>query len=272
MSRLFSLAYLTIPKTAPTEHIRIAKECGYDFVSLRTIPMYLENEPEFIMEKNPALFSATKQALLEYDMRVLDIELARVRADLDTNFEAAFEKGAELGASNVLSSIWTQNHAFNVEQCGKICEKAAQFGLTVNLEFVTFAGVRNLKDTLRILDEVNAPNLKIMVDTVHAHRSYVTAEELSAVEADRYGLIHLCDCPAVIPDADDPEMVYVAREARLYPGEGGADIAGMLRALPKNPCSIELPNTRRIQQHGVQWHAERCLSSAKEYFAKNSLV
>ena len=37
MSRKFSLAYLTIPGTAPVDQIRIAKEAGYDFVSLRTI-------------------------------------------------------------------------------------------------------------------------------------------------------------------------------------------------------------------------------------------
>ena len=41
MSRKFSLAYLTIPGTNPMEQIRIAKETGYDSVSLRTIPLHL---------------------------------------------------------------------------------------------------------------------------------------------------------------------------------------------------------------------------------------
>lgn len=39
--RKFSLAYLTIPGTNPMDQIRIAKECGYDSVSLRTISMHL---------------------------------------------------------------------------------------------------------------------------------------------------------------------------------------------------------------------------------------
>lgn len=271
MQRKFSLAYLTISGTAPMEQIRIAKEAGYDYVSLRTIPMHLSNEPEFIMENDPELFHATKQALKEYDIPVLDIELARVRKDLDTNFDAAFEKGAELGASNVLSSIWTKDHAFNIDRCGQICEKAAHFGLTVNLEFMPFAGVTNLKDTIRILDDVNAPNLKIMVDTVHAHRSFVTPKEIAAVPADRYGFIHLCDCPKPIPALDDPEMIRVAREARLYVGEGGADIAEMIRALPPNPCSIELPNTEMVRRHGAAWHAKHCLDTAKEFFGVHRL-
>ncbi len=264
--RKFSLAYLTISGTAPMEQIRIAKEAGYDYVSLRTIPMHLANEPEFIMENDPELFRATKQALKEYDMTVLDIELARVREDLDTNFDAAFEKGAELGATNVLSSIWTKDHAFNVDRCGQICEKAARFGLTVNLEFMSFAGVTDLKDTIRILDDVNEPNLKIMVDTVHAHRAFVTPIEMADVPAARYGFIHLCDCPKPVPALDDPEMIRVAREARLYVGEGGADIVGMLRALPSNPCSIELPNIEMVRRYGAAWHAKHCLDTAKEFF------
>lgn len=271
MSRKFSLAYLTIPGTAPVDQIRIAKESGYDYVSLRTIPMYLANEPEFIMEKDPELFKATKQALKDYGMQLMDIELARVREDLDTNFDAAFEKGAELGATQVLSSIWTKDKAFNVDRCGQICEKAAKFGLTVNLEFVTFAGVTDLKGAVEILDEVKAPNLKIMVDTVHAHRSRVTPADLAAVPAERYGFIHLCDCPGPIPALDDPEMIRVAREGRLYVGQGGADIAGMLKALPANVCSIELPNSAMVKEHGAAWHAKQCLDTAKAYFEANGI-
>lgn len=272
MSRKFSLAYLTIPGTNPMDQIRIAKEAGYDYVSLRTIPMYLKGEPEFIMEQDPELFKATKQALKDYDMKLMDIELARVREDLDNNFDAAFEKGAELGATDVLSSIWAKDHAFNVDGCGKICEKAAKFGLTVNLEFVTFAGgVTNLKEALAIVTEVKAPNLKIMVDTVHAHRSRVTPAELAAAPAEMYGFIHLCDCPGPIPALDDPEMIRVAREARNYCGEGGADIAGMLKALPANPCSIELPNAEMVNAYGKEGHAKRCLETAKAYFAAHGL-
>ena len=41
MERKFSLAYLTIPGVNPFDQIRIAAEAGYDYVSLRTIPMGL---------------------------------------------------------------------------------------------------------------------------------------------------------------------------------------------------------------------------------------
>ena len=106
MAKKFSLAYLTIPGVNPMEQIRIAKECGYDYVSLRTIPMHLPGEPEFLLDKDPELFEATKKALKEYDMKLMDIELARVRPDLNIDeYEPAFEKAAELGGTDVLGSV-----------------------------------------------------------------------------------------------------------------------------------------------------------------------
>ena len=155
MSRKFSLAYLTIPGTAPVDQIRIAKEAGYDFVSLRTIPMHLPGEPEFLLHKDAKLFEETRQALKEYDMPVMDIELARVRPDLDINeYDPAFEKAAELGATDVLGSIWTRDKAYYIDQVAKIAEMAKKYGLKYNVEFLPWAGVRNLQEAITLVDTV----------------------------------------------------------------------------------------------------------------------
>ena len=63
MARQFSLAYLTLPGIAPLEQIRIAGEAGYDCVSLRTIPMGQPNEPQTVLEADPALFRAIRQQM-----------------------------------------------------------------------------------------------------------------------------------------------------------------------------------------------------------------
>lgn len=279
MSRKFSLAYLTIPGICPQDQIRIAAEAGYDTVSLRTIPMYLPGEPEYLMDRDPQLFKETKAALEHYNMRLMDIELARVREDLDiADFEKAFEKGKELGATDVLSSIWSKDKPFYMDRMGKICEMAKKYDLTVNLEFVTFAGVTNLAEAKEVQDTLRASginNLKIMVDTLHAYRSYVAPEEICALakaEPDRFGFIHLCSGPEKIPAMDDPEMLGVARGARLYAGEGGVPIADQLRELKTNPISIELPHLERMKTHGADGHARKCLETAKKYFEENGLM
>ncbi len=278
MARKFSLAYLTIPGVNPMDQIKIAKEAGYDYVSLRTIPMHLPGEPEFLLDKDPALFEATKAALKEYDMPLMDIELARVRPDLSIDeYKPAFEKAAELGGTDVLGSIWTRDKAWYTETAGKIADMAKEYGLKYNIEFLPWAGVRNLQEDITLIDSLGRDNVFVMVDTLHAGRAGVTAAELARTPAKYFNFIHLCDGPAgpdgdpVLDNIKDDLMLYTAREARYYPGEGCMDIAGMVKAMPNIPLSIELPNLKEIKARGNAGHAARCLEVAKAYFAANGI-
>ena len=278
MARKFSLAYLTIPGVNPMDQIKIAKEAGYDYVSLRTIPMHLPGEPEFLLDKDPALFEATKAALKEYDMPLMDIELARVRPDLSIDeYKPAFEKAAELGGTDVLGSIWTRDKAWYIETAGKIADMAKEFGLCYNIEFLPWAGVRNLQEDITLIDTLARDNVYVMVDTLHAGRAGVTAEELARTPRKYFRFIHLCDGPAgpdgdpVLDNIKDDLMLWTAREGRMYPGEGVMDIAGMVKAMPEIPLSIELPNLKEIKERGNAGHAARCLEVAKAYFAANGI-
>lgn len=279
MARKFSLAYLTIPGTNPMEQIRIAKECGYDYVSLRTIPMHLPGEPEFLLDKDPALFEATQKALKEYDMPLMDIELARVRPDLDIEeYKPAFEKAAELGGTDVLGSIWTRDKAFYTEKAGRIAEMAKEYGMNYNIEFLPWAGVRNLQEDITLIDSLGMDNVFVMLDTLHAGRAGVHGAEVARTPDKYFNFFHLCDGPAgpdgdvVLDNIKDDLMLYTAREARFYVGEGDMPIADLIKGVKKNiPCSIELPNLKEMAARGAQGHAQRCLDTAKAYFAANGI-
>ena len=268
MSREFSLAYLTLPGVEAMDQIRIAGECGYDCVSLRTIPMGQPGEPQLILEGNPQLTRQIKEQMDRYNVRLLDIELVRIREDLPEDYRAAFEAGARLGAKHVLSSVWTKDYAFAADRYGKICEQAKEFGLTVNMEFPIVSCMTTFDDTLAMQKRVGADNLKIFVDTLYGHFDKLTPEKIRSVPADAYGIIHLCDCPK---GAADMELTHVVRAGREYCGLGEADLAEMLRALPDHPCAIELPNLANMEKYGPEGHARRCLEAAKKLFAENGL-
>jgi sugar phosphate isomerase/epimerase len=54
----------------------------------------------------------------------------------------------------------------------------------------------------------------------------------------------ICDAPAERP-ADLDTMLYHARYERLFPGEGGLDLAALLRALPRDlPLTVEVPTQK----------------------------
>lgn len=267
MARQFSLAYLAVPGCPPPEMIYTAALVGYDFVSLRPIYMGLPGEPNYALADNRELLRATKTALAATGLKLLDIELARIYDGVDPKkYLPAMEVAAELGGRHVLSSIWTPDISFATERFAELCELAKPLGLTVDLEFVTFADVKNLKDALGILRAAGRDNAGLMVDTLHFHRSRVALEELDAVPREYFHFAHLCDGPADIPTARE-DLIHTARGERLYAGEGGIDIAAILNRIPEVPYSIELPHLERMKEFGYAEHARRCLQAAKDYFA-----
>lgn len=268
MPRQFSLAYLTVPGIDPVKQIKIAKKAGYDYVSLRTIPMGQTGEPQVHLENDPELTEQVRQTLKDYEMKLFDIEPLRIREDLPTDYRAAFEKGAELGATQVLTSVWTKDHSLAVDRYGSFCEQAAQFGLTLNLEFPIVSELTTMQQAMELQDKVGAPNLKILMDMIYVYKTGLTTEEIQAADPSRFGVIHLCDWPA---DMAGREMVEVVRGGRAYCGEGVVDLKGVLKALPKNVCSIELPNVQEIAARGAAGHAARCLETAKHFFEANGL-
>lgn len=269
MARKFSLAYLTIPGVNPFDQIKYAKDAGYDYVSLRTIPMVQPGEPQIVLEKDPELMARIQAALKEYDIPVLDIELARVREDLSDDFRGAFECGAKLGATDVLSSVWTKDRAFTVEKMAKIAEQAAEFGLTINFEFPAISGIPTLDGVISIMDEINAPNIKVLPDMLYMHWDHVDSAKIKAVGPERFGVIHLCDSPK--NEKEYKEIVEIMRGAREYTGLGAVEMKDIIGALPKNPCAIESPNFAYIEKYGAYGHAKNCLDTAKKFFAENGL-
>lgn len=272
MKREFSLAHLTALKCPTPELVYIAAMCGYDYISPRIVNMGVAGEGNYDLAAQPELFAATKRAMDATGVRVHDIELLRILDDTDVKkYEPAMDTAVKLGAKHVLSSIWTPNQDLYIEKFAQLCDLAAQYGLGVQLEFVTWAEVATLSQAKEILQTIRRKNAGIMIDTLHAYRSRVAPEELDDCPKEWFRFFHLCDGPKEIP-ATKPEMIPVGRDARLYAGEGAIDIAAYVRRLPEGAvCSIELPNLANAAEFGYAEHVRRCISTAKEYFSKHSL-
>jgi len=264
-----SIAHLTAMGCAPPELTYVAARAGYDYVSFRTIFLGLPNEPNYALAHNPAMLRETRAALAETGLKPLDIELARIAEGVDVKtYLPALENAAELGVHNVISSIWTPEHDFAIDSLSELCDLAAKCGLTINLEFVTWASVTDLRQTVAVIREVDRPNLGLMIDTLHFNRSRVKLEELDAVPREWFHMVHLCDAPAEIPSAT-VDLIFTGREARLDPGEGGIDLAAILNRIPQVPYSLEIPNLERVKAVGYAEHARLCAANARKYLLEH---
>jgi sugar phosphate isomerase/epimerase len=247
----------------------IAARAGYDCISIRPILMGLPGEPDYALADNPTMMKQTKKALADTGVKLHDIELARIYDHMHpSKYLPAMEVAAELGGRAVLSSIWTEDREYAIEMFGQVCDLAKPFGLTVDLEYVPIAGVRSLADAVAVLQAVKRENAGLMVDTHHFQRAGDRVEALDGLPREWFHFAHLCDAPAEIP-ADRAEMTRIMREARLYLGEGGIDVASILQHMPEMVYSIELPNLAYVREMGYAEHAFRCLETTRAYVQAN---
>lgn len=173
MEPKYSLVHLTGISTPPPEFIRIAAAAGYDCVSLRTISMGMPGEVPHDLTR-PELLRETRRALEETGIIFNDTENTRIVEGTDVkDYEPHLAAAAELGVRHILGNIWTPDRSYYTDQFGKLCELAAQYGLDINIEFVTWASVTNLRQTVELLKAVNMPNAGIMIDALHFYRSRV---------------------------------------------------------------------------------------------------
>ena len=266
----FSLAHLTVLGCAPPEMTYIAARAGYDYVSIRSICMGLPDEPNYALADNPQMLKQTKRALAETGVRVHDIELARVYEDLHpTKYLPAMEVAAELGAQGR-----------PVEHLGRRARvlyrevrRDLRPGQAVRARRWTSSAspsprVRTLAQAVDVLHAVNRSNAGLMIDMHHFHRARDNPADLDALPREWFHFAQLCDAPAEIP-ADRAEMIRIMREARLYVGEGGIDVADILAHIPRCVYSIEVPNRERHEEIGYAEHATRCLDTLKAFLARH---
>ena len=265
---LYSLAHLTLINCTPTELVYIAARVGYDAISPRLIQMYIANE-----FKPPPLdkaqVRATKIALASTGIRVQEIEIANITEDCTPrDFESALEIGAELGAKRLVTSAWTKGHDdrnFIIDTYAATCDLAEPYGLSVDLEFPTFSRLPTLGEALDIVRAADRSNSGILIDTLYIHLSRIDLDAILSVPQEWLHALQIADCLPGVADTREG-MIQLARDARLYPGEGCIDLAGIIERCPPVSYSIELPNQSRIAELGYEEHARRCLIHAKRTF------
>jgi sugar phosphate isomerase/epimerase len=151
------------------------------------------------------------------------------------------EAAAMLGASRMKLVCDSDDHAQAAHLLARLCELAAPFGLTLDLEYMVFSGVRSLAAARQLLAAAAQPNLRILVDALHWMRAGDTAAALQAPESEALGYVQLCDGPLLSPAGRDA-LIQEARTNRLVPGEGEFPLDALLAAMPPNcVASLEVP-------------------------------
>jgi sugar phosphate isomerase/epimerase len=175
-------------------------------------------------------------------------------------FESAMAAAQRLGATELLVHGADPDQSRLIETFGRLCDLAARYGLAANLEPMPWVDVSNVAKAMRILDGAARGNAGLLVDAIHFDRAADTPQALAKVDRRRLRYMQLCDARPERP-ADTQEIIRQARGDRLFPGEGGLDLKGLLCALPAGiPLSLEIPVAQKLEP--LQ-RARRALAATK---------
>ena len=234
MSRYLGLAHLTALELAPAELITTAAAAGYDGVGLRLVPVVGQAFPHAPLDL-PAIENAVK----ETGLRIYDIEVFRLEAQTKVkDFEPMLAISQRLGATELLVHGADADVARLTDTFGELCDLAARYKLVPNLEPMPWVDVSNTAKALRVIGKSGGA---LLIDAIHFFRAGDKLSEIAAVPKQRLRYMQFTDARAEIP-TDMQEMIRQARGDRLFPGEGGLDLRGLLGALPADlPLSLEIP-------------------------------
>jgi sugar phosphate isomerase/epimerase len=125
------------------------------------------------------------------------------------------------------------------ERFAGICDRAAEHGLRVGLEFLPWSEIPNAAVAWEIARLAGRRNGGVLVDSWHYFRGSSDAAQLSAIPPEQIILIQLSDAGPVQGDPMDDTS-----HRRRPPGEGELDLVGLLRQLDqmgvRAPISVEV--------------------------------
>jgi sugar phosphate isomerase/epimerase len=258
-----SLAHLTVLNLAPPAMIRLAAEVGYDRVGLRLIRV-TDTTPGYPLHQDPVALRMTRAALDDTGITVNDIEFVRLTPDFDAQTLRPFlDAGAALGARHIICAPYDPDLARMSENLAALQALARPLGLSCALEFFPWTNVPDLAAARAAVERTGAPDIGVLIDTLHFDRSGSALADLAAMPPQRLPFLHLCDA-AVHPPYTTEDLLHAGRSERLPPGEGQIDLAAILARLPAGlPIALEVPMSGFAAQSGYRSVASRVLQAAR---------
>lgn len=236
--RPLGLGHFTFLDLPPADLVRLARASGFDFVGLRFNPV----APGALTWLPDAVGLRELARVMQGEgISLYDIETVVIDETFDpVALIPALEAAAQLGGKRVnvcadvfpgLADSFAQLHAL-----------AQDRGLGLDLECMAWRGIDSPQACHDLIDSVGAAGAGYLVDALHHFRCGGTLDDIAAMPPGRILSAQLCDAPTAAPSGADARLAE-ARGGRLLPGEGGLDIAGLVRALPRDTIiSVELPS------------------------------
>lgn len=252
----------------PAAFIALAAELGCSHVTLTLGPAAnrLPPNPPLVLHDNPALQRAVSAALTDHRITLGVLEGLALSPEIAAETHApALDCAARLGAKAVCAIGLHRDPARGHAEFAQLAQMAAARGLDLVTELGAGA-LRRIDKAQTALAAVDAPNFKLLIDTMHFFRFGGTLDQMAALAPGAIGHVQLCDAPMPAQIADYMTEALYERRA---PGDGDLPLAEFLRLVPPGVVvGLEVP-IRSEAEAGVPTRDRlaRCVTAARGIMA-----
>lgn len=184
--------------------------------------------------------------------------IERIGYSPEAFFAIAEQLGCTFASLNATFPLGAMPIEELIESYAEICRRAADHGMSCDLEFIPLWGVRDLDTAWRIVSGADAKNGGIVFDSWHFVRGHSTLELLRTIPGEWIHSVQLNDGPLHLPPGRTLEEDCYQR---LFPGEGEFPLTPILQALAQ---------TGGLRQLGAEVFSPVLATMSAEDVAKRS--
>ncbi|MGI5451756.1 sugar phosphate isomerase/epimerase family protein [Streptomyces sp. CA-249302] len=154
-----------------------------------------------------------------------------------------------------------------IDLLGEFCRVARASQVDVLLEFTPLSHVPSLAAAVALLEELDQPNLRVLLDTLHLVRAGEGPADLRGIDQQLIGYCQLSD--GLLASESCSAYLDEANNDRAVPGDGEFPLEEILSLVPQGvTVSAEVP-LRRLEQAGVspEERARRVLEGSRRIVA-----
>ena len=236
----------------PVEMVTLAADLGCIGVGIALTPMRCFNPhhyPDWSLREDAGLRREMIAVMRDRGVRITLLEGFGIAPGRDVrDYAHDLDLLCELGGERINLVSVEPDMQRTIEGFATMAAMAAERGLQVSTE-IGPGPINGLEAALRLLREIAAPNLSLLIDTMHYFRFGGTIEALAALAPGTIGYVQLCDVPLVSPFAS---YMDEALHERMVPGEGELPLAELAALVPEDVVvSLEVPR-RALAEQGVE--------------------
>ncbi|TEX45420.1 MAG: hypothetical protein B7C54_10030 [Acidimicrobiales bacterium mtb01] len=264
------LSHFTLAPMHPIEErVRLAAANGFAGIGL-FVGQYLALEKEGFAPHGLA------DLLSEHDLCLAEIEVVTglgrdgVGGERAALFEDAGFRMADFFGCRYMQVIGPAGDVESGTRAfGSLCDRAADHGLVLGLEFLPFTDIYSVDDARRIVEGAGRPNGGICVDSWHHQRGANDLAAIGRLPGELVTGVQMNDGTRA-PQHDDYYTDCLAN--RVAPGDGEFDLTGLIETLrrigAKVPWSVEAPSATGWEN--ASEHVARCATGMRSVMGRTS--